>query len=151
MCVVVVGCLFCSKLLLFNNGIFYFPVKYKILYRRACLITIQKNVRMFLAKRIHQPRYKGIMKINSLQVQYSSNLFILPIDVATKKFTLLFSLPNNVVIGSEETACNPKVRKCSQRATTGISCGISETTSYLHTNMFGFCHSFSVSYQHTHC
>lgn len=44
-------------------------LKYKILYRRACLITIQKNVRMFLAKRIHQPRYKGIAKINSLQAK----------------------------------------------------------------------------------
>ncbi|XP_069688950.1 myosin heavy chain 95F isoform X3 [Periplaneta americana] len=44
-------------------------LKYKILYRRACLITIQKNVRMFLAKRIHQPRYRGIAKINSLQAK----------------------------------------------------------------------------------
>jgi len=42
-------------------------LKYKILFRKACLITIQKNVRMFLVKRIHQPRYRGIMKIKSLQ------------------------------------------------------------------------------------
>jgi hypothetical protein len=40
---------------------------------------------MFLAKRIHQPRYKGIAKINSLQVQYSSDLFNLLIDMATNK------------------------------------------------------------------
>ncbi|KAJ9598039.1 hypothetical protein L9F63_026855 [Diploptera punctata] len=44
-------------------------LKYKILYRRACLVTIQKNVRMFLAKKVHQPRYKGIVKINSLQAK----------------------------------------------------------------------------------
>jgi len=42
-------------------------LKYKILFRKACLITIQKNVRMFLVKRIHQPRYRGIIKIKSLQ------------------------------------------------------------------------------------
>lgn len=42
-------------------------LKYKILYRRACLVTIQKNVRMFLAKRVHQPRYRGIAKIESLK------------------------------------------------------------------------------------
>jgi myosin-6 len=52
------------------EAIFYFSVKNKILYRRASLITIQKNVRMFLAKRIHQPRYRGIAKINSLQVPF---------------------------------------------------------------------------------
>lgn len=42
-------------------------LKYKILFRKACLITIQKNVRMFLVKKIHQPRYRGIIKIKSLQ------------------------------------------------------------------------------------
>jgi len=42
-------------------------LKYKIVFRKACLITIQKNVRMFLVKRIHQPRYRGIIKIKSLQ------------------------------------------------------------------------------------
>lgn len=42
-------------------------LKNKILYRRQCHITIQKNVRMYLAKKKHRPRYKGIAKINSLQ------------------------------------------------------------------------------------
>jgi len=42
-------------------------LKYKILFRKASLITIQKNVRMFLVKKIHQPRYRGIIKIKSLE------------------------------------------------------------------------------------
>ncbi|KAK7866674.1 hypothetical protein R5R35_006058 [Gryllus longicercus] len=42
-------------------------LKYKILYRRGNLITIQKWVRMFLAKKQHQHRYQGIMKINGLK------------------------------------------------------------------------------------
>jgi len=43
-------------------------VKYKILYRRECHITIQKNIRMYLARKQHKPRYEGIANINSLQV-----------------------------------------------------------------------------------
>jgi len=43
----------------------------KILYRRSCHITIQKNIRMYLAKKKHRPRYRGIMKINSLQSMLS--------------------------------------------------------------------------------
>ncbi|RZF36972.1 hypothetical protein LSTR_LSTR004660 [Laodelphax striatellus] len=39
----------------------------KIKYRRECHIVIQKNIRMYLAKKRHRPRYKGIGKINSLQ------------------------------------------------------------------------------------
>ncbi|KAK3924050.1 Myosin heavy chain 95F [Frankliniella fusca] len=42
-------------------------LKNKILYRRECHVTIQKNIRMYLAKKHHRPRYRGIMKINSLQ------------------------------------------------------------------------------------
>nr|XP_018907135.1 PREDICTED: myosin heavy chain 95F isoform X1 [Bemisia tabaci] len=42
-------------------------LKNKILYRQSCHITIQKNIRMYLAKKRHRPRYRGIMKINSLQ------------------------------------------------------------------------------------
>ena len=50
------------------SAMLHFSVKYKILFRKECLITIQKNIRMFLVKRIHQPRYRGIIKIKSLQV-----------------------------------------------------------------------------------
>ena len=42
-------------------------VKNKIIYRRENLIVIQKNVKMHLSRKQHQPRYRGIMKINSLQ------------------------------------------------------------------------------------
>lgn len=42
-------------------------LKNKIKYRRECHIVIQKNMRMYLAKKRHRPRYKGIGKINSLQ------------------------------------------------------------------------------------
>ncbi|XP_065211254.1 myosin heavy chain 95F-like isoform X1 [Planococcus citri] len=42
-------------------------LKNKILYRRSCLITIQKNVRMHLAKKKHRHRYRGVIKMNSLK------------------------------------------------------------------------------------
>ncbi|CAK1546257.1 unnamed protein product [Leptosia nina] len=42
-------------------------LKNKILYRRECLITIQKSVRGYLVRRAHRPRYKGIAKIRALE------------------------------------------------------------------------------------
>lgn len=42
-------------------------VKNKILYRRENLVTIQKNIKMFLCKRKHQPRYKTMLKIRELE------------------------------------------------------------------------------------
>ncbi|KAF4523011.1 hypothetical protein B566_EDAN007441 [Ephemera danica] len=42
-------------------------LKYKILYRRENLVIIQKNIRMHVVRKQHQPRYRGIMQINSLQ------------------------------------------------------------------------------------
>ncbi|CAF4765369.1 unnamed protein product [Pieris macdunnoughi] len=42
-------------------------LKNKILYRRECLITIQKSVRGYLVRRTHRPRYKGIAKIRELE------------------------------------------------------------------------------------
>lgn len=41
----------------------------KILYRRSCLITAQKTVRMFLARKKHAPRYKGVARLRTLQSQ----------------------------------------------------------------------------------
>ena len=35
-------------------------LKYKILYRRQALITIQKTVKMHLARSQHEPRYRKI-------------------------------------------------------------------------------------------
>ncbi|KOB69509.1 Myosin vi, partial [Operophtera brumata] len=42
-------------------------LKNKILYRRECLILIQKTVRGYLVRRKHRPRYKAIAKITALQ------------------------------------------------------------------------------------
>nr|CAD7587509.1 unnamed protein product [Timema genevievae] len=39
----------------------------KMLYRKAALVVIQRNVRMHLAQRQHRPRYQGISKIKGLQ------------------------------------------------------------------------------------
>ena len=39
----------------------------KISYKADSAIMIQKNVRMFMAKRRHQPRYKGITKLKTLR------------------------------------------------------------------------------------
>lgn len=41
-------------------------LKNKILYRRECLITIQKSVRGHLVRKQHRPRYQAIMKIKAL-------------------------------------------------------------------------------------
>jgi len=44
-------------------------LKNKILYRRQALITIQKTVRMHLAKKKHRPRYQALVKIRNLSGQ----------------------------------------------------------------------------------
>ncbi|XP_013775253.1 unconventional myosin-VI-like [Limulus polyphemus] len=44
-------------------------LKNKILYRAANLIIIQKNVRMYQARKKYRPRYLGILKVKSLQGQ----------------------------------------------------------------------------------
>jgi myosin-6 len=44
-------------------------LKNKILYRRAALIKIQANVRMYLARKQHAPRYKGVARLRKLQSQ----------------------------------------------------------------------------------
>ena len=41
----------------------------KILYRRAALIMIQSNARMYIAVKQHAPRYKGITRLRKLQSQ----------------------------------------------------------------------------------
>ncbi|XP_059475767.1 myosin heavy chain 95F isoform X2 [Neocloeon triangulifer] len=41
-------------------------LKNKIIYRAKNLVVIQKTVRMHLCRKQHQPRYRGIAKINSL-------------------------------------------------------------------------------------
>ncbi|KAK6628369.1 hypothetical protein RUM43_002181 [Polyplax serrata] len=46
-------------------------LKNKILYRRENLITVQKNVRMFLSKKKHAPRYKTIMKVKGIESMLS--------------------------------------------------------------------------------
>lgn len=44
-------------------------LKNKIIYRRYHLIILQKTARMYIAKKQHRPRIKGIMKINNLRTQ----------------------------------------------------------------------------------
>ncbi|XP_051165519.1 myosin heavy chain 95F isoform X1 [Leptopilina boulardi] len=46
-------------------------LKNKIIYRRNHLIVIQKTARMYIAKKQHQPRIKGIAKIRNLTSQLS--------------------------------------------------------------------------------
>ncbi|XP_077297660.1 myosin heavy chain 95F jaguar isoform X2 [Arctopsyche grandis] len=43
-------------------------LKNKILYRRECLILLQKSIRGYIVRKQHKPRYKGIMKIKALQI-----------------------------------------------------------------------------------
>jgi myosin-6 len=47
-------------------------LKNKIIYRRECIITIQKNIRMWKCKKNFRPRIKGIHKIKTLQNQLES-------------------------------------------------------------------------------
>lgn len=49
--------------------IMFVSVKYKIIYRRQCLIKVQKTIRMYLAKKKFQHRVKGLSKINGLKVR----------------------------------------------------------------------------------
>lgn len=47
-------------------------LKYKIIYRRECIIKIQKTFRMYQCKKRYKPRYKGITKIKQLYSQLES-------------------------------------------------------------------------------
>lgn len=46
-----------------------FPVKNRIKYRNKCVLQAQRIVRGFLARKQHQPRYRGIIKIKGLKGQ----------------------------------------------------------------------------------
>lgn len=46
---------------------FSFTGKKRIKYRSKCVLFIQKIVRGYLARKQHQPRYRGIIKIKSLK------------------------------------------------------------------------------------
>lgn len=50
-----------------SHTFLYFSVKNRIKYRNKCVLYIQKIVRGFLARKQHQPRYRGIIKIKSLK------------------------------------------------------------------------------------
>lgn len=47
--------------------VFFIQVKNRIKYRNKCVLYVQKIVRGFLARKQHQPRYRGIIKIKSLK------------------------------------------------------------------------------------
>lgn len=53
--------------LFFHNSFLPVAVKNRIKYRNKCVLYIQKIVRGFLARKQHQPRYRGIIKIKSLK------------------------------------------------------------------------------------
>merc|ERR1711870_40484 len=44
-------------------------LKNKIIYRREALVCIQKNLRMYLARKQHRPRYLGLQTIKMLSGQ----------------------------------------------------------------------------------
>jgi len=44
-------------------------LKNKIIYRHENLLILQKNARMYLAKKQHAPRYKGLMKMKKTEEQ----------------------------------------------------------------------------------
>lgn len=45
----------------------YFLVKNRMIYKKKCVVQAQKMIRGYLARRQHRPRFKGIIKINSLR------------------------------------------------------------------------------------
>lgn len=47
--------------------ILFFLVKNRIKYRNKSVLIIQKTVRGYLARKQHQPRVKGIIKISSIK------------------------------------------------------------------------------------
>ncbi|XP_037027761.1 myosin heavy chain 95F isoform X1 [Bradysia coprophila] len=46
-------------------------IKNRIKYRNKCILLAQKIIRGYLARKQHQPRYKGIMKIKAIKVNLS--------------------------------------------------------------------------------
>lgn len=51
---------------MFINSYNFRLVKNRIAYRGKCILTAQRMVRGFLARRRHQPRLQGILKIQSI-------------------------------------------------------------------------------------
>lgn len=47
-------------------------VQKRINYRGKCVLTAQRIIRGFLARKQHQPRYKGIVKINAIRANVSA-------------------------------------------------------------------------------
>lgn len=41
-------------------------VKNRMKYRQKCILMMQKTIRGYLARKQHQPRYRGIIKINGI-------------------------------------------------------------------------------------
>lgn len=47
-------------------SIFRISVKNRMKYRQKCTLMMQKMIRGYLARKQHQPRYRGILKINGI-------------------------------------------------------------------------------------
>lgn len=50
-----------------------FSVKNRIKYRNKCVLYVQRIVRGFLARKQHQPRYRGIMKIKAVKANMTKS------------------------------------------------------------------------------
>lgn len=56
-----------------SSVLFLFKVKNRIKYRNKCIVHAQRIIRGYLARKQHQPRYRGIIKIRSLSQQLSKS------------------------------------------------------------------------------
>lgn len=88
-------------------------LKYKILYRRQALITIQKTVKMHLARSQHEPRYKGIASLKTLQAQISGIGKMATSLKSDKDSVLANAKKINVQLESaiSKIKSNPKIKK----------------------------------------
>lgn len=63
-------------------------MKNRIKYRNKCILHAQRIVRGFLARKQHQPRYRGIIKIRSLNDQLNKSTEIVG-QLKSNKDTIL--------------------------------------------------------------
>lgn len=87
-------------------------LKNKIIYRRNHLIVLQKNARMYIAKKQHQPRIKGIVKIQNLKNQLTrmQEISLQLKNSKDKSINEIMKLQSEIETAVDKIRGNPKIK-----------------------------------------
>ncbi|XP_044011291.1 myosin heavy chain 95F isoform X2 [Aphidius gifuensis] len=110
-------------------------LKNKIIYRRKHLIVLQKNARMYIAMKQHQPRIKGIIKIKNFKKQLTQMHDIskqLNISSRDKTINDIIQLQKDIDISVDKIKNNPTINTTDiDLLYTKLSNGVSNMMNYL--------------------